>query len=55
MKVKNTKNLNGKVNITPDVEENEELIGKDAVERIKRLRKNGAKNVDLSVYKIDIK
>lgn len=48
------KELNGKyVNLTPDIEADEELLGKERAEQYKRFRKKNP-NADLSVYKIKV-
>ena len=55
MKTKTTQTTNGKsVNLTPEVEVNEELIGKETVENLKAFRRKNP-NADLSIYKVKVK
>lgn len=55
MKKIKSSTINGRnIKLSKDVEENEELIGKDTVENLKALRKKNPK-ADLSIYSIKIK
>lgn len=54
MAKKNIKETNGRfVDLSPEIENDEDLLGEKVVRRIKNLRKRN-KNVDLSVYKVKV-
>ena len=55
MKTVNAKQINGReLQLTRDVEENEELIGKTNVENLKAFRQKNPE-ADLSIYKVKVK